>query len=142
MASNALERITERVWRNGDPNEPNTKTPALTLDEFFDGNDSVGSIGCNLEGSPHPSEIYHLLQGIEAKDGVDAVYVLVTQFDEPEWPFSDSVRIVTAHDADTVRSWFPRRLAPDEVWEDTQEGLNQETIVVPAGKRLIAAWWD
>jgi hypothetical protein len=138
----ALQRITERVWRNGDPNAPQTARPMLRLDEFFQGNDVVGSIGCNLDGSPHPSEIWRALQNIEAVDGVDSVYVLVTLFDVPEWPFSDAVRIVTSHDVDTVRSWFPVNLAPDEMWEEEEQGVDQEPIRVPPGMKIIGAWWD
>jgi len=43
-----LERITERVNRHGDVNDASTPRPLLTLAEFFEGNDVVGSIGCNL----------------------------------------------------------------------------------------------
>ena len=137
-----LERITALVWRNGDPDDPETMRPLLTLDEFFEGNDVIGSIGCNLEGSPHPSQIESVLQAIQAKDGVEAVYVLITAFDDPDWPFSDAVRVVTAHDADTVLSWFPEALAPDEVWEDPHSGADIEPLSVPSGMRIVGAWWD
>jgi hypothetical protein len=49
---NHLQRIIERVNRNGEFYDENTPTPLLTLKEFFDGNDVVGSIGCNLDGQP------------------------------------------------------------------------------------------
>ncbi len=34
-----LERITQRVNRHGDVNDPATPRPLLTLAEFFEGND-------------------------------------------------------------------------------------------------------
>ena len=34
-----LERITERVSRHGDVNDPRTVRPLLTLEEFFEGNE-------------------------------------------------------------------------------------------------------
>src|SRR5215475_10089248 len=36
-----LERITERVTRHGDVNEPTTPRPLLTLAEFFEGNEVI-----------------------------------------------------------------------------------------------------
>jgi hypothetical protein len=109
----------------------------LTLDEFFHDNDVVGSIGCNLDGSPHPGEIWRALRKIEEIDGVDAVYVLVTLFDTPEWPFSDAVRIVTSHNVDTVRSWFPAKLAPDEVWKSRNRAQNRNPYTFLPGCRSL-----
>ena len=59
-----LERIRERVGRHGDVNDPETRRPLLTLEEFFEGNDSWGSIWCNLEATPGPAEIFEILAAI------------------------------------------------------------------------------
>jgi hypothetical protein len=91
-----LERITERVSRNGDVNEAATPRPLLTLAEFFEGNDVDGSIGCNLNPPPTAAEFYELLKGIAARPGVADVRVQVTMFDAPEWPFSDTVWVITS----------------------------------------------
>ena len=58
----ALERITERVCRNGHPDDPETPRPLLSIDEFFEGNDVVGSIGCNLIDIPHPNEFFKVFK--------------------------------------------------------------------------------
>lgn len=90
-----LERITERVNRNGDVNDPNTARPLLTLTEFFSGNEVDGSIGCNLNPTASPSEFHELLAVISRRHDVAEVRVQVTMFDDPEWPFTDTVWVIT-----------------------------------------------
>jgi hypothetical protein len=139
----ALERITERVSRLGDPNDPSTPRPLLTLSEFFDGNDVVGSIGCNLMPTPTPAEFHSLLSAIAARPEVGDVRVQVTMFDNPdEWPFSDTVWVITTADATTVASWFEEALAPDAIDMGWPEGIAYEACTVPAGMRPVSCWWD
>jgi len=138
----ALERITERVNRHGDPNDPSTPRCLLTLPEFFDGNDVVGSIGCNLTPTPTPSEFHALLSAIAARPEVGDVRVEITMFDDPDWPFSDTVWVITTADAGTVSSWFAGAVAPDAVGEGWQEGVVYEEYSLPAGMRPISCWWD
>ena len=59
-----LERITERVSRLGHPDDHKTPVPLLTLAEFFEGNDHVGSICCNLSPIPQPAQVYAFLKRI------------------------------------------------------------------------------
>jgi hypothetical protein len=86
-----LARITERISRNGDVNKLDTPRPLVTLEEFFEGNDFDGSIGCNLNPTPTAAEFYALLRAIAARPDVADVRVQITMFDVPEWPFSDTV---------------------------------------------------
>ena len=135
-------RLTERVNRLGDPNDPSTPRPLLTLAEFFDGNDVVGSICCNLNPTPTPAELHALLSRIATRPDVSDVRVQVTMFDEPDWPFSDTVWVITSADASAVRSWFPEHLAPDDVVTGWQEGVAYEPYPVPTGMRPMGCWWD
>jgi hypothetical protein len=114
----------------------------LTIDEFFDGNEYVGSIGCNLEGAPPPSRFYELFKSIAAKPQVSDIRVQITMFDQPEWPFSDQVFILTSATVAEVESWFPKELKPDEVGESLPFGDRYEPYSVPAGARAIHCWWD
>ena len=138
----ALERITKRVNRNGDPDDPRTPTALLTLAEFFDGNDVVGSIGCNLIPTPTPAEMREVLEGILERPDVKDIRVQVTMFDDPEWPFSDTVWLMTSAPTSEIAGWFPDDLAPDDVWEGWQEGVSYEPYEVPEGVRPVACWWD
>ena len=139
----ALERITERVNRVGDPNNPSDPRPLLTLSEFFEGNDILGSIGCNLLPTPTPSEFHAVLSAIAARPEVSDVRVQVTMFDNPsEWPFSDTVWVMTSADAATVRSWFAEAIAPDEVQEGWVKGVTYEEYSLPVGTKPVSCWWD
>ena len=112
----------------------------LTVEEFFDGNDAVGSIGCNLDGQPTPAEFYDLFRTISREREVKDIRVAVTQFEDPEWPFSDNVFIMTSASIDEVQSWFPEWLRPDIV----DEGILQrcEPYDIPEGTRPVVCWWD
>ena len=69
--------------------------------------------------------------------------VQVTMFDNPdEWPFSDTVWVITSADAATVRSWFPEGMAPDEVGEGWVKGVTYEEGPILAGMKPVSCWWD
>jgi len=136
-----LERITERVSRLGHPDESGTPTPLVTVDEFFEGNDDVGSIGCNLESEPPPIVFYELFRAISRRPEVKDIRIQITMFDNPEWPFSDTVYIMTTASPEQVASWFPDELKPDETWEGFVDQAF-EPYEVPAGYKPIACWWD
>ena len=138
----ALERITKRVTLVGDPNDPSTPRPLLTLGEFFEGNEVVGSIGCNLTPTPTPAEFRAVLTAIAARPQVSDVRVQVTMFDDPEWPFSDTVWVITTADPSTVASWFEAAMAPDDVSEGWPDAVAYEECNVPAGMRAVQCWWD
>jgi hypothetical protein len=136
-----LERVSERVSRNGNPEDPETPRPLLSINEFFDGNSIVGSIGCNLESCPAPNEFYKLLTTISQRPEVKDIRVQVTAFDVPEWPFSDTIYIMTSARPDEVAGWFPEELKPDEISEGFIDQPYEE-YEVPAGVQPICCWWD
>jgi hypothetical protein len=137
-----LERVTARVNRLGDVNKQGTPLPLLTIAEFFDGNETIGSIGCNLPGSPPASVMRALCESIAARGQVKDLRILVTQFDEPEWPFSDAIYVMTDAEPEEVLSWFPEELAPDEVFVRLFDDQAFEPCDVPPGTRPIGCWWD
>lgn len=137
-----LERITERVGRHGDVNDRETPRPLLTLSEFFEGNDVIGSIGCNLIPTPVPAQFYDLLKRIASRDDVADVRVQVTMFDAPEWPFSDTVWIITSASTEAVVDWFEEAVRPDECRAGWLGDLKFEPCPVPPGMQPIGCWWD
>ncbi|HUO91148.1 MAG TPA: hypothetical protein VMU08_18405 [Rhizomicrobium sp.] len=116
------------------------KRPLVTLEEFFEGNDDGGSIWCNTSPAPEPAMVYEILRGIRARSDVSDVRVMVTQYDggEDEWPFSDTIFVVTTASPETVVSWFGDDYAPDEI----VDAEPAEEIAVPQGHTIIACWWD
>jgi hypothetical protein len=137
-----LERITERVTQHGDVNEPTTPRPLLTLAEFFEGNEVIGSIGCNLTPMPELSEFYEMLRRIAARPEVADVRVQITMFDDPDWPFSDTVWVITNAAPEQVTEWFDEAMRPDECWSGWTDGMKFEPCSVPAGMQPVACWWD
>jgi hypothetical protein len=137
-----IQRITERVCRLGHPDAAGTPRPLLTLEEFFEGNAHVGSIGCNLSPAPQPAEFYAVLRRFRDRPDVKDVRVQITMFDDPEWPFSDTVYVMTSATAEDVASWFDSSLKPDEVAEGFIPGQTYEPYTVPPGTRVVGCWWD
>ncbi len=137
-----LERITERVSRHGDVNEPATPRPLLILAEFFEGNEVTGSIGCNLTPTLEPSEFYELLRRIAARPEVADVRVQITMFDDPDWPFSDTVWVITSAAPEQVAAWFDEAVRPDECLSGWTDGMTFEPCPVPPGMKPVACWWD
>lgn len=138
-----LERITRRVSRLGDVNDPGTPRPLLTLAEFFDGNDAVGSIGPNLTPTPEPAAFYALLLGIAGRPGVADIRVQITMLDDPEWwPFSDTVWVITDSSPEEVAGWFGADIRPDDCRRGWTEGVEFEECPIPLGMYPVACWWD
>jgi hypothetical protein len=137
-----IERVTKRVNQNGDVNEPGVPRPLLTLEEFFDGNDVVGSICCNLPAVTAPRDMHAVLARIRSRPDVADVRVQITMFDDPAWPFSDTVWVITTARAEDVNGWFPSDLAPDSCSEGWSDDVVYEPLAVRAGMRPVACWWD
>jgi hypothetical protein len=137
-----LDRITERVCRLGHPEDPDTPRPLVSVAEFFEGNNEVGSIGCNLLSQPTPADFHRLFLEILSRQQVADIRVQITMFDVPEWPFSDTVYVITKASPEEVRSWFPESLSPDETWLGFAVGQEYEPYEVPEGFHVVAAWWD
>jgi hypothetical protein len=136
-----LDRITARVRRLGDPDDPETPRPLLTIDEFFKGNTVAGSIGCNLDPMPSPEQFYDLFKAIARRPEVKDIRVQITAFDDPSWPFSDTVYVMTSASPEEVATWFPEELRPDETWEGFVD-QPYEPYEPPAGTKPVACWWD
>jgi hypothetical protein len=135
-------RIAERVSRLGDPNSPETPSPLLTIAEFFEGNVYPGSIGCNLSPVPEPSRFYELFKTIAARAEVKDIRVEITAFDDPDWPFSDTIFIMTTASPAEVGLWFEEDLRPDEISEGFRGRVTYEPYEIPAGTGAVLCWWD
>lgn len=140
--SSALERITERVSRNGDVNEPTTTRPLLTLEEFFEGNEFAGSIWCNLSSAPEPEQVFEILKGIRSRSNVADVRIEVTMFDDPDWPFSDCIWVITSATPEEVQTWFDDDFAPDDVWSGWNSDRTFEHVEVPTGMQPVGCFYD
>ncbi|EEF62114.1 hypothetical protein [Pedosphaera parvula] len=114
----------------------------VTRQEFFDGNDDDGSIGCNLIEHPGIATFDAAFRQVEEMDRVAGVYLAITEIDETYdgiWPFTDTALIVTRLPAAVFEPLF-RPLQPDEIASSDESFANPPEI--PAGYQLIRAWWD
>lgn len=141
LTMNARDRLLTRI---GDINDFSRPRPLVTLEEFFEGNDDAASIGYNLPHPPEPSEFYKFLLGLRTKRDVSDIRVQVQDLEDPDgWPSSDTIWIITTASAQEVRSWFPERLAPDDVFEGFESlHYSVEKYVVPPGQRAVRVWYD
>ena len=137
-----LEDITERVTRNGHPDDPGTPFQLLTLEEFFEGNEIEGSICCNLDPCPHPQDVYESLKAIRERSEVTDILIQITAFDDPDWPFSDTIWIISSVNSEVVFSWLPKNIEPNECWDGWVESQTYEEYEIPIGMRPVACWWD
>lgn len=117
--------------------------PALVpIDRFFDGNDDLGSIGCNLIDHPGVERFRDILAGLLSRNDVEAVYAQISELDPGEgcWAFTDTVYVVGAIPFDELERLLAP-LQPDEV------GLVPAGNVPPAltardPSQILCAWWD
>ncbi len=123
----------------------NADEPALVpADRFFDGNDDVASIGCNLSKHPGIDRFREVLLGLARRPDVRSVQVVVSDRDPGEeyWPFSDVVLV-----AGTIPELELRKtlavLKPDEVAPvgDRDPGVDEDALAA-LGPRVLAAFWD
>jgi len=137
----ARERLIEKIRRQGDPDDRNTPNPVVSLEDFFEGNDDVGSIGCNLNDHPGIDFFYQTLKAVRARESVQDVLIRINTV-EDMWPFSDVVYIITSSSVAQVQDWLAS-LHPDEVGEGRflEARLANDPVLLP-GMNIIYAWWD
>ncbi|WP_267660554.1 hypothetical protein, partial [Escherichia coli] len=84
---------------------------------------------------------HHFLK-IRERNNVSDVLVEITMFDDPDWPFSESILVITTASPEEVQSWFVEEIAPDECWEGWSEDTEHGWVEVPVGMHPVTCWWD
>jgi hypothetical protein len=118
--------------------EPQT----ISVERFFDGNDDLGSIGCNLIEHPGIDTFRDVLTGLLRRPDVEAVYAQISELDPGEgcWPFTDTIIVIGTIPADELRSAVSA-LEPDEVAAAEDFGVSP-SIAERHGLPVLAVWWD
>jgi hypothetical protein len=114
----------------------------VPIDRFFDGNDDLGSIGCNLVPHPGIPTFQRVLTGLLVRTDVEAVYAQISELDPGEgcWPFTDTVLVVGSAPADDLRAAMGE-LQPDEVGAAERFGVPQ-FIAARHRSPVTVIWWD
>ena len=101
MKENLLEKIYEQE------DEQENSLPVVSLELFFEENNDIGSIGCNLLNHPGIEKFYSILKQIRNKSNVQDALVEIMEYDEGDdiWPFSERVYILTDAEEDEVINW-------------------------------------
>jgi hypothetical protein len=117
--------------------------PAVPLEAFFEGNDDLGSIGCNLWEHPGVERFFNVLAAIRARSDVQDVLVGIYEIvdDGTSWPFAETVYVLTTAGASAVQEWVAD-LQPDEVSEGFPYGPPPGMPSLRPGMKPIRVWWD
>lgn len=121
----------------------NEKEPLLVpIEEFFDGNDDLGSIGCNLTDHPGIDAFRKCFAALKQRADVGAIYARIFELDPgpDSWPFSDTVIVFGQIPLEELKSALAG-CEPDEVVPAEEFGLGSEVTArhdLPA----LLAWWD
>lgn len=142
MDSRRRDTLIERIKALGLPS-PDRPFPLVTLEEFFDGNDDYGSIGCNLTPMRAPGFFFEILKRIRSLPNVQDVLVEIVQVeqDHSAWPFSDRVYVFTNAARDELAQWAAP-LKPDAIEEGFSNGKHSCAPAITSGFRCYSLWWD
>jgi len=113
----------------------------VSIERFSDGNDDLGSIGCNLDPHPGIARFRQVLTGLLARPDVEAVYAQISELDPGEgcWPFADTILVVGPITAADLRAAVGG-LQPDEV--HTADGFGVPSTVAEHRSPVSVLWWD
>jgi hypothetical protein len=115
----------------------------VPIEEFFDGNDDLGSIGCNLLRHPGVAVFQDILVGLVRRPDVAAVYALIAELDPgpDSWPFADLILVAGSIPAELLAQVLTP-LEPDEVGAADDFDIVPTEIIERHGSPVLAAWWD
>jgi hypothetical protein len=114
----------------------------VSVKQFFDGNDDLGSIGCNLDDHPGVETFREALERVERRPDVEAVVLAISELDPGEgcWPFVDTVLVAGTISPDELHSELSE-LQPDEI-RTAEEYQVPEIVTRRFKSSCLVAWWD
>ena len=136
--------LIEKIRQQGEPDPMQQRRgPLVSLEDFFTGNNDLGSIGCNLFVHPGIATFYKVLKEVRDSPEVQDMLIEITDLEDTEgiWPFSDSVYILTRAPARKVARWL-KRLRPDEVGPTPSDWLPKGLPDLLPDHAVLLAWWD
>lgn len=138
MREELIKKATQQL--SEDINAP---LPIVTLEDFFEGNDDIGAIGCNLFEHPGIQTFYEILKDIRAKDSVQDVFIEIYELPEDDdlWPFSERVYILSNSSIDEITEWI-KELEPSAVDEGWMFGIPEVAPKLKDGYNVYSIWWD
>lgn len=114
----------------------------VPIARFFDGNDDLGSIGCNLPEHPGIEAFQKTFAALAQRSDVSAIYAQIAEVDPGEgcWPFADTVFVFgDIREEELSRLLAP--LQPDEVGPVASFDVSP-AVKSKHPKPVLLAWWD
>ena len=117
------------------------KEVVVSVDEFFDGNEDIGSIGCNIFPDP-PSlgDFYEILKKIELAEKTKTLAIRIADVYDADWFYTDAVYVIGDYNKREINQLF-EPLKPDEVYEGLMYGSPANFPGTNNGKSY-SIWWD
>lgn len=114
----------------------------VPIEQFLDGNDDLGSLGCNLMEHPGIDAFRAAFASLRRRPEVEAIYAQITELDpgEDSWPFTDTVLVIGSIGAEELQEALAH-LQPDEVGPGDPEYLSPGLSASERESALVA-WWD
>lgn len=137
------DALIEKILAQGDMSDLDRPAPVVSLEDFFHGNEDLGSIGCNLADHPGIKRFFEVLSDVRARADVQDVLVEIYEImeGEAEWPFSERVYVITSATADDVMRWVAE-LDPSEAQEGWAGAAPDAAPLIEAGMKVCSLWWD
>lgn len=136
------DRLVALITANGADSDKKSPIPFVSLEQFFEGNDDLGSIGPSLPGDVMPSEFFSAFSHVRARPDVADVYVEILEHDDPQrWPYCDTIWVVTSATPQDVRLWLPARLPPTGIMYGFSCS-RPEASKIPRGMRALGLYYD
>jgi hypothetical protein len=112
----------------------------VSVAEFFDGNDDLGSIGCNLAEHPSLAHFKNTLESIKNRNDVDEIWLQIYDLEEGEWPFSENV-LIFGNVSELEIQQLSESLQPSEISKLNMEWVPSRATYL-AGRKYLNLWWD
>jgi len=114
----------------------------VAAERFFDGNDDLGSIGCNLIEHPGVEAFRDVFAGLLRRPDVQAVYAQISELDPGDgcWPFTDTILVAGSIPVEELHEAV-NALQPSEVG-DAERFADSPAVATKHGTPVLAVWWD
>ena len=131
-----VEKIKKIGWETGEV--------VVSLEDFFEGNPEEF---CNISVNVYPDcptteNFYKTMLSIRNMENVQDVLIRIVDIDEPDWPTSDTVYIITHLTIEKIKE-RTKTLEPDSIdygWGEEKTPINSPKL--EKNMNIIALWWD